>query len=113
MRGGYYNQQALFSYASLEARVPEDHPLRPVRIMVDNTLLDLAPLFKEMYSHTGHPSIAPEQLLREIIYSFRSERMLAEQLDYNLLFRWFVGMSMDDKVGITPKGVTQRGQIYG
>ena len=92
----------MFSYVSLEARAPEDYPLRPVRIMVDNALLDLAPLFKEMYSHTGRPSIAPEQLLRalllQIFYSIRSERMLVEQLDYNLLFRWFVGMSMDDKV---------------
>ena len=102
MRGEDHNQQAMFSYVSLEARVPKDHPLRPVRIMVDNALLDLAPLFKEMYSHNGRPSIAPEQLLRalllQILYSIRSERMLVEQLDYNLLFRWFVGMSMDDKV---------------
>jgi transposase len=102
MRGEDPNQQAMFSYVSLEARVPEDHPLRPVRIMVDNALIDLAPLFKDMYSHTGRPSIAPEQLLRalllQILYSIRSERMLVEQLDYNLLFRWFVGMSMDDKV---------------
>ncbi len=102
MRGEDHNQQAMFSYVSLEARVPKDHPLRPVRIMVDNALLNLAPLFKEMYSHTGRPSIAPEQLLRalllQILYSIRSERMLVEQLDYNLLFRWFVGMSMDDKV---------------
>ena len=102
MRGEDQNQQAMFSYVSLEARVPEDHPLRPIRIMVDNALVDLAPLFKEMYSHTGRPSIPPEQLLRalllQILYSIRSERMLVEQLDYNLLFRWFVGVSMDDKV---------------
>ena len=70
--------------------------------MVDNALFDLAPLFKEMYSHTGRPSIPPEQILRalllQIFYSIRSERMLVEQLEYNLLFRWFVGLSMDDKV---------------
>lgn len=102
MRGDDLQQQAMFSYLSPETRVPKDHPLRPIRIMVDNALIDLAPLFKEMYSHTGRPSIAPEQLLRalllQILYSIRSERMLAEQLDYNLLFRWFVGLSMDDKV---------------
>ena len=102
MRGEDQNQQAMFSYVSPEARVPKDHPLRPIRIMVDNALNDLAPLFREMYSHTGRPSIPPEQLLRasllQVLYSIRSERMLVEQLDYNLLFRWFVGLSMDDKV---------------
>jgi transposase len=102
MRGEDQDQQAMFSYISPEARVPKDHPLRPIRIMVDNALVNLAPLFKEMYSHTGRPSIPPEQLLRalllQIFYSIRSERMLVEQLDYNLLFRWFVGLSMDDKV---------------
>ena len=102
MRGDDQNQQAMFSYISPEARVPKTHPLRPIRIMVDNALADLAPLFNEMYSHTGRPSIPPEQLLRalllQILYSIRSERMLVEQLDYNLLFRWFVGLSMDDKV---------------
>lgn len=102
MRGEDQNQQAMFSYISPEARVPKDHPLRPIRIMVDNALVDLTPLFKEMYSHTGRPSIPPEKLLRalllQILYSIRSERMLVEQLDYNLLFRWFVGLSMDDKV---------------
>ena len=92
----------MFSYVSPEARVPKDHPLRPIRIMVDSALNDLAPLFGEMYSHTGRPSIPPEQLLRasllQVLYTIRSERMLVEQLDYNLLFRWFVGLSMDDKV---------------
>jgi transposase len=102
MRGDDQNQQAMFSYVSPEARVPKDHPLRPIRIMVDNALVALTPLFQEMYSHTGRPSIPPEQLLRalllQILYSIRSERMLVEQLDYNLLFRWFVGLSMDDRV---------------
>lgn len=102
MRGEDHNQQAMFSYVSPEARVPKDHPLRPIRTMVDNVLNDLAPLFREMYSHTGRPSIPPEQLLRasllQVLYSIRSERMLVEQLDYNLLFRWFVGLSMDDRV---------------
>jgi len=102
MRGDDLQQQAMFSYISPEARVPKDHPLRPIQIMVDNALFDLAPLFKEMYSHTGRPSIPPEQILRalllQIFYSIRSERMLVEQLEYNLLFRWFVGLSMDDNV---------------
>ena len=102
MRGDDLQQQAMFSYISPEARVPKDHPLRPIQIMVDNALFDLAPLFKEMYSHTGRPSIPPEQILRalllQVFYSIRSERMLVEQLEYNLLFRWFVGLSMDDNV---------------
>lgn len=102
MRGEDQQQQAMFSYVSPEARVPKNHPLRPIRIMVDNALNDLAPLFREMYSHTGRPSIPPEQLLRalllQVLYSVRSERMLVEQLNYNLLFRWFIGLSMDDEV---------------
>ena len=102
MRGEDQQQQSMFGYVSPEARVPKDHPLRPIRIMVDNALDDLAPLFQEMYSHTGRPSIAPEQILRalllQVLYSIRSERMLVEQLDYNLLFRWFVGLSMDNTV---------------
>lgn len=102
MRDEDRNQQAMFSYVSPEARVPKNHPLRPIRTMVDQVLDDLAPLFREMYSHTGRFSIPPEQLLRgsllQVLYSIRSERMLVEQLDDNLLFRWFVGLSMDDKV---------------
>jgi len=102
MRGEDQQQQAMFCYLSPETRVPKDHPLRPIRIMVDNALVDLTPLFREMYSHTGRPSIPPEQLLRalllQVLYTIRSERMLVEQLEYNLLFRWFVGLSMDDKV---------------
>ena len=102
MRGEDQKQQAMFSYISPEARVPKDHPVRPIRTTVDQVLDDLTPLFREIYSHTGRPSIPPEQLLRasllQVLYSIRSERMLVEQLDYNLLFRWFVGLSMDDKV---------------
>jgi transposase len=102
MRGEDQQQQAMFSYISPEERVPKDHPLRPIRVMVDKALDDLAPLFREMYSHTGRPSIPPEQLLRalllQVFFSIRSERLLVEQLEYNLLFRWFVGLSMDDKV---------------
>jgi transposase len=102
MRSEDHKQHAMFSYVSPEARVPKDHPLRPIRVMVDNALNDLAPLFREMCSHTGRPSIPPEQLLGasllQVLSTIRSERMLVEQLDYNLLFRWFVGLSMDDKV---------------
>lgn len=102
MRGIEDKQQPMFSYVSLESRIPKDHPLRPIRAMVDEALCDLHPLFEQMYSHTGRASVAPEQLLRallfQVLYSIRSERMLMEQLDYNLLFRWFVGLSMDDPV---------------
>ena len=90
------------SYISPEQRVPQDHPLRPLRAMTDEALQQLKPRFDKLYAKTGRPSIAPEKLLRALLlqalYSVRSERMLMEQLDYNLLFRWFVGLNMDDSV---------------
>ena len=102
MRGAENCQEAMFSYVSPEARVPQKHPLRPIRKMVDKALAELSPKFTELYSHTGRPSVAPEYLLKgsllQILYSVRSERLLMEQLNYNLLFRWFVGLSMDDPV---------------
>lgn len=102
MRGNDDQQSAMFSYISAEHRVPKDHPLRPIRTMVDLVLAQLSPIFEKMYSHTGRPSIAPEKLLRalllQMLYTVRSERMLMEELDYNLLFRWFVGLNMDDEV---------------
>ena len=102
MRGNDNDQQAMFSYISLESRIPEDHPLRLVRRMVDRMLAGMSDEFSSMYSRVGRPSIAPERLLRalllQVLYTIRSERMLMEQLDYNLLFRWFVGLSMDDVV---------------
>jgi transposase len=102
MRGDDVQQQAMFSYLSLEVRVPKDHPLRPIRKMVNQALAELSGEFQAMYSREGRPSIAPEKLLRalllQVLYTIRSERLLMEQLDYNLLFRWFVGLSMDDKV---------------
>jgi transposase len=102
MRGDDREDTSLFSYISPEDRVPADHPLRPIRKMVDRALKDLNPLFDKMYSRVGRPSIPPEKLLRalllQVFYSIRSERLLMEQLDYNLLFRWFVGLSMDDPV---------------
>jgi transposase len=92
----------MFSYISPEKRVPADHPLRPIRKMVDEILKEMSPKFAKLYSEVGRPSIAPERLFRslllQIFYSVRSERMLIEQLQYNLLFRWFVGMEMDEAV---------------
>jgi transposase len=92
----------MFSYVSAEERVPKDHPLRAIRSMVDVALRNMGPQFEAMYAKVGRPSIAPEKLLRalllQVLYTVRSERMLMEQLDYNLLFRWFVGMNVDDAV---------------
>ena len=104
MRGHDSQQSAAFSYLSPEERVPVNHPLRPIREMIDIGLAALSPVFTQIYSHTGRPSIAPEKLLRalllQVLYSVRSERMLIEQLQYNLLFRWFVGMDMDEPVWV-------------
>jgi transposase len=102
MRGNDPQQAAMFSYISPEERVPQGHPLRLMRVMVDAVLKELWPQFDRLYSHTGRPSIAPEQLLRalllQVLYTVRSERLLIEQLNYNLLFRWFVGLNMDDPI---------------
>jgi transposase len=102
MRGTDQNQSTMFSYVSPEARIPADHPLRATREMTNKALAKLDRKFRKLYSRTGRPSIAPEQLLRslllQVLYSIRSERMLMEQLEYNLLFRWFVGLEMDDRV---------------
>src|SRR5437762_11152040 len=103
MRGDDQEQQgAMWSYVPMERRIPADHPLRRMRPMVDGLLQELSPRFDELYSRVGRPSIAPEKLLRalllQVLYSIRSERMLMEQLDYNLLFRWFIGLGVDDEV---------------
>jgi transposase len=102
MRGTDQSDGGLFSYVSLEERIPTDHPLRALRPLVDAVLTELNGLFEGMYSVTGRPSIAPERLIRasllQALYTIRSERQLVEQLDYNLLFRWFVGLSIDDPV---------------
>jgi transposase len=104
MRGDEPGQKGMWSYVPLEARIPQDHPLRPIRQMVDRALADMSPEFDRIYSTVGRPSIPPERLLRalliQMLYTVRSERMLMEQLDYNLLFRWFVGMEMDDPVWV-------------
>lgn len=102
MRGDERVQDGIFSYVTLEQRVPDDHPLREIRRLTDVVLRSLSAAFDEMYSASGRPSIAPEYVLRALLlqafYSVRSERQLVEQLDYNLLFRWFVGLGMDDAV---------------
>ena len=99
MRGWDAKSDALFSYVSCEARVPKDHPLRSIRRIVDEALAALSPEFEKLYAQLGRPSIPPERLLRALLlqafYSVRSELQLMEQLDYNLLFRWFVGLSLD------------------
>ena len=102
MRGWDAKTEALFSYVSCEARVPSEHPLRPIRKIVDEALEALSAEFQTLYAKFGRPSIAPEKLLRALLlqafYSVRSERQLMEQLGYNLLFRWFVGLSLDAAV---------------
>src|SRR5438309_2750135 len=102
MRGDDQQQFGVFSYVSVEERVPQEHPLRVIRRMVDEIFRDMGTEFDGLYAKTGRPSIPPERLLRalllQIFYSVRSERMLMEQLNYNLLFRWFVGLEMDEPV---------------
>jgi transposase len=102
MRGSDGRAGALFSYVDLETRVPAGHPLRAVRTIVDATLADLSPELAKLYAPLGRPSIPPEQLLRALLlqafYSIRSERQLMERLDFDLLFRWFVGLGIDDAV---------------
>jgi transposase len=104
MRGQDTQQSAMFSYLSAEERVPAKHPLRPIRKMGDEALQTLSPIFDQIYADFGRPSIAPEKLLRalllQILYTIRSEEMLMEQLQYNLLFRWFVGLNMDETVWV-------------
>ena len=100
MRGSDAEAGSLFSYVDLEARVPRDHPLRLIRSLADAALVDLSPAFAALYAPIGRPSIPPERLVRALLlqafYSIRSERQLMEQLDYNLLFRWFIGLGIDD-----------------
>jgi transposase len=102
MRGGDQQQATVFSYVSLEPRVPVDHPLRAIRQMVETALAGLWECFEALYAQTGRPSIAPERWLRallvQLLYSVRSERRLREQVDYNLLCRWFVGLTIDEPV---------------
>ena len=102
MRGQDEHQDGLFSYVCLESRVRADHPLRKIRTVVDEILKQMSPQFGKLYSDVGRPSIPPERLFRalllQVFYSIRSERLLMEELDYNLLFRWFVGLGADEEV---------------
>jgi len=102
MRGDDQQQAAMFTYISPEARVPQAHPLRAIQRLVDEILVELSPRFEGLYARIGRPSIPPEKLLRaqllQVLYTIRSERQLMEQLEYNLLFRWFVGLNLDDPV---------------
>jgi len=106
MRGDDERQASVWSYIPLEQRVPVDHPLRPLRVMVDAILLERSPQFERLYARVGRPSIAPERLLRalllQVLYSVRSERRLMEQLDYNLLFRWFGACRRTTRSGMPP-----------
>ena len=112
MRGADEQSGSMFSYVSLEERVPADHPLRAIRRITDRALERLSPKFGTLYINFGRPSIAPEKLLRALllqaIYTIRSERQLMEQLNYNLLFRWFVGW-----VWMTRCGRRRRSQRIG
>src|ERR1039457_1074131 len=102
MRGHDKQQSDMFSYLSPEVRVRKDHPLRAIRTMADHALENMSRRFDAMYAKTGRPSIPPEKLLRaqliQMLYSVRSERLLMEEIDYRLLFRWFVGMNLDEPV---------------
>src|SRR5260221_1561359 len=102
MRGLDERSEELFSFVRLEQRIPADHPLRAIRALVDEVLRGMSRSFAKLYARDGRPSIPPERLLRALLlqafYTVRSERQLMEQLDYNLLFRWFVGLAADDPV---------------
>lgn len=102
MRGADIQQLGVFAYVSVEDRVPCDHPIRTLRLLVDTILRELDPVFASRYAKMGRVSIPPERLLRaallQVVYSVRSERLLMEQMNYNLLFRWFVGLNIDDPV---------------
>ena len=108
-------QSGIFSYVALEDRIPLDHPLRAIRKLVDQVLAGMSKQFDGLYSAVGRPSIPPERLLRalllQVFYSIRSERLLMEQLDYNLLFRWFVGLEIDDEVWDAPVYTKNRDRL--
>lgn len=102
MRGELDENAGMFSYITPAQRVPKDHPLRPIRVLVDAALKEMSPVFQRLYSRIGRPSIPPEKLIRasvlQMLYTIRSERQLMEQLNFNILYRWFVGLGMDDRV---------------
>jgi transposase len=117
MRGDDPRHDGMFSYITPEARVRPDHPLRPIRRMTDAALARLSSRFDRLYSTTGRPSIPPEKLLRalllQMLYSIRSERLLMEELDYNILYRWFVGLSLDDPIWDATTFTKNRDRLLG
>jgi transposase len=117
MRGADSKQEAMFSYVSPESRIPTTHPLRPIRAIVAEALTQMDCKLESLYSEHGRPSIAPERLIRalllQVLYTIRSERMLVEQLEYNLLFRWFVGLSVDEPVWDHSTFSKNRDRLFG
>src|SRR5271166_6209612 len=117
MRGVDHQQSAMFSYLSPETRVRKDHPLRAMRSMVDEVLAQLSRRFDRMYASAGRPSIPPEKLLRaqllQLLYSIRSERLLMEEIDYSMLFRWFVGLNLDEEVWDATTFTKNRDRLLG
>src|SRR5271168_2942296 len=115
MRGIDHQQSQMFSYLSPETRVRKDHPLRTIRVMVDEILAQLSRRFDSMYASAGRPSIPPEKLLRaqllQMLYSIRSERLLMEEIDYSVLFRWFVGLNLDEEVWNATGSVGEREEL--
>ena len=102
MRGPDHKQNALFSYVNIEERIPTEHPLRRVKVLADLVLRSMSPTFDSLYAEGGRPSIAPERLLRasllQCLFSIRSERALVEHIDFNMMYRWFVGLTLDEAV---------------
>ena len=117
MRGADSKQEGMFSYVSPESRIPTNHPLRPTRAIVAEALAQMDRKLESLYSQNGRPSIAPERLIRalllQVLYTIRSERMLVEQLEYNLLFRWFVGLSVDEPVWDHSSFSKNRDRLFG
>jgi transposase len=117
MRGADSKQEGMFSYVSPESRIPTNHPLRPIRAIVAEALAQMDRKLECLYSQNGRPSIAPERLIRalllQVLYTIRSERMLVEQLEYNLLFRWFVGLSVDEPVWDHSSFSKNRDRLFG
>jgi transposase len=115
MRGDDRQPRAMFSYVSAEERVPADHPLRAIRTFVDEILQEMTRQFDALYAAHGRPSIPPERLLRaqllQLFYSIRSERLLMEQLEYNLLFRWFIGLGIDDRPAVRLRRLGRRDKL--
>ncbi len=116
MRTADTTQHAMFSYRSLEERIPAGHPLRKLRVLVDGILGSMNGTFAKLYSHTGRPGIPAERLLRasllQVLFSIRSERQLVQHIEYNLLYRWFVGLSMDEGVWAATSFTENRDRLF-